>query len=330
MEINQKLLYQKYIIEQKSLDEISQEIGISRYQVRIRLDKFNIPIRTNAESKLIRHNKNRNYDLEKKICEDYKNGLSSVKIAKKYDIKYSGYVIKILKRNGVEIRDTSHNHRKYTIDEFFFDEIDCQEKAYFLGFLYADGGNVGYSVLLSLKASDEEILLKMAKLLQTDKPLTTIKKRIGEVNDYVYKRLDISNQRLVQQLNNKGVVQNKTFKIRFPEWLPNEFVRHFIRGFFDGDGGLDINKKTNKANFTLTSNEFFLLAIQDIFKILNIGSTLRKVKNKNAYKLATCGNKQILRLLQWLYDESSIHLERKYQKYQHLINNPHGNDRVKH
>ena len=97
---------------------------------------------------------------------------TGVYLAEYYNIS-SVAVNALLRRHGYKAKSQSELQRKYNIDETFFDVIDTEEKAYFLGFLYADGYNNTdrNSVNLSLKEDDKEILEKLNNLLQPNKPL---------------------------------------------------------------------------------------------------------------------------------------------------------------
>ena len=74
-----------------------------------------------------------------------------------------------MRRNGYKAKSQSELQRKYNIDETFFDVIDTEEKAYFLGLLYADGCNATNrnAVILSLKEDDKEILEKIKQSFTT-------------------------------------------------------------------------------------------------------------------------------------------------------------------
>jgi hypothetical protein len=247
------------------------------------------------------------------ICQEYIAGLSSIKLGKKWNC-HDGTINYILIENGIPRRDRSHQRRKYDIDEYFFDEIDTPEKAYFLGFLYADGGFVRDAIYLMIQQCDESILFVFNTLLKTNKPV-----RHYTNNQREYSKLEIANKRIVGKLQDYGIVARKTHKIRFPQWMPENLVRHFIRGYFDGDGGLNINRKTHKALVSFSSNEEFCKELHQVLKEkTKIGGTAFKVKDKNIYRLAICGNNQILRLLDWMYDQSTIHLPRKIEKYYQL------------
>src|SRR5690554_4042413 len=109
-----------------SIAKVSIKTGVSGTQVRRILKSKNIQARS------IRTD----FEIENKIYKEYSSGESSEKIAKKYSLD-GGTVRRIVKRLGGEIRPAEENKRKYPINHDFFDEINTEEKAYFLGFLTA-------------------------------------------------------------------------------------------------------------------------------------------------------------------------------------------------
>lgn len=133
---------------------------------------------------------------------------------------------------------------------------------------------------------------------------------------------------MAKRLTELGVEPRKTFKIRFPIWLPSELHSHFIRGYFDGDGCLVVSTTRNKAAFSIVSNGPFCEDLQLLFKGIEINSQVMSLKcgydghPTEAKRLMVCGNKQVLKLMDWLYADSTIHLERKHQKYLALKANP--------
>ena len=127
----------------------------------------------------------------------------------------------------------------------YFSEIDTEEKAYWLGFLYADGSIDKRGVLrVELISEGKQHLEKFAKAIKYTGSVIGPYFR-NKIKNPIYK-IDLSNPRFGKDLQNKGVIQNKTFFVQFPKWLKTELVRHFIRGIFDGDG--TITCKLTKYN----------------------------------------------------------------------------------
>jgi hypothetical protein len=211
--------------------------------------------------------------------------------------------------------------RKHKINEDYFDIIDTPEKAYVVGFLFADGGNLGSGVYMTLQTQDRGILEQIRSCLQSETPLR-------ELQNGKYCRLDIIGVQMAKRLGELGIEPRKTFKIRFPSWLSPELHSHFIRGYFDGDGCLTVSSTRNKAAFSIVSNGPFCEDLQSLFKNIGINSQVMGLKcgydgqPTEAKRLMVCGNKQVLKLMDWLYTNSTIHLERKHQKYLALKANP--------
>ena len=134
------------------------------------------------------------------ICNDYKDGHSTIKLGKKYNCCWSS-IHRILKSHNIKCRDRSRQRQQYKINENFFDEIDSEEKAYFLGFLYADGGHVDTSISLTLQKNDEEILHKLNNLIQ-NKPIRTY-----PLKNPKYSKLLISNRYMSEKLLTLGLVK---------------------------------------------------------------------------------------------------------------------------
>lgn len=193
---------------------------------------------------------------------------------------------------------------KFKINEFFFKDIDTEAKAYFLGLMYADGSVSKNSFYIKLK--DEDILQQFKDSLEYEKDI--------EFRDGYY-ILSVYRQSMCTDLISQGCLINKTHSIQFPDLKP-ELIRHFIRGFFDGDGSLILNSQRchNSLNFTSGSLSF-LYQLQD--KLKDISLTLggiSKEKNNNVWHLRY-GGKQVHIILEWLYSESKFYIKRKYNKY---------------
>ena len=112
------------------------------------------------------------------IINDYKNGLSLRKIQAKYHVNRNN-ISKILKENNIQIRTQVITSKKYFADETFFDVINTEEKAYWLGFIYADGyittkrNNGNQSLGITLSKSDKEHLEKFKRSIKSNHPINT-------------------------------------------------------------------------------------------------------------------------------------------------------------
>lgn len=219
-------------------------------------------------------------------------------------------ISKRLKRAGFNIiRDYSKKREsmriKLNVDEYYFRSIDSDDKAYFLGLMYADGSVSKNTFYLKLK--DEDILQKFKQYLKTD---VDIKFRN---NSYI---LQISRKSMCEDLIKHGCFINKTKTIEFPN-IKQCFLKHFIRGFFDGDGCLILNKHAyhNCLNFTSGSYKF-LQQLQEKLKIVSLtDGGISKETNHEVWHLRY-GGKQVKIILDWLYEDSSnLYIKRKYNKY---------------
>lgn len=123
-------------------------------------------------------------------------------------------------------------------------------------------------------------------------------------------------------LEKHGCMQNKTFKITFPEWLDPKLYPHFIRGYYDGDGGVYVTyKKRRGALFRICGTLDLLNVIKDILKEeTNANSNVHQVGN--IYRINSAGSVQVERILDWLYKDATIWLDRKYNEYVRLQNRP--------
>ena len=227
----------------------------------------------------------------------------------------------LLRRNGYDAKSASELKRKYPIQEDFFDKIDTQEKAYILGLLYADGWNqTDRNVVgIGLKESDKEILDKITSLIQPTKPLGYYKKnklKRGFENSQNEYRLVIANKRISERLVELGCGKAKTHNLTFPteEQVPSCLIRHFVRGYFDGDGSVSGDKQ-KQLSFVGTID--FLLPLQQIL-IEELGFSKTKLDQRHKERdneirsLRYCGINQCITFRDWLYKDATIYLERKY------------------
>jgi hypothetical protein len=212
------------------------------------------------------------------------------------------------------------SNKKFKLIETYFDNIDTQEKAYILGFLYADGynGQKYNTIKICLATKDLDILNKIDSILYVDN-LSHVKFYKNKKRDECY--INFNSKYMCEQLAKLGCIQAKSLILEFPSSLiDNELQRHFIRGYYDGDGGLTISKKkTRGAKISITSTLSFISSLKKIIE-KNINIHFSTTKQSNVYTISSCGNQQIQRFLDWLYKDCIICLNRKYNKYIDLVN----------
>lgn len=208
---------------------------------------------------------------------------------------------------------------KKQINSSVFNEIDNEEKAYWLGFLYADGSvsSTRNSFELALQEQDLSHIEKFRTFLcSTHKIL----KRTIHANgkDFTAYRIAIRDAQIHDDLIRHGCVPKKSLNIGFPE-IPQYLIRHFIRGFFDGDGTITLANSRRisfAVSFTSGCKEFLEELSYIILKDLSISTTIYKDKRSKAMTLEINGGKQgRIKFLDYLYKDSNIYLERKYEKY---------------
>lgn len=259
------------------------------------------------------------------IIKLYNDGMSITKIGEKLKI-YHKLVAKILDNAGISRKNNGLRH--YQLDEHYFDKIDTPNKAYILGFFYADGCNMlsKSTVSMSLEENDKEILEKIRLEINSERPLEFIEcsKRKDKNNNYHYKdmwRLLLFSSHMCKTLEKHGMIPNKSLQLEFPEWLDNNLYSHFIRGYFDGDGSLCIHKKINgkyQSLFTITSTDNFCKKCLEILReYTNIGGGIYDASSHNGITkvLSVSGFLQLDRLLKWLYQDAELYMKRKYDIY---------------
>ena len=241
---------------------------------------------------------------------------SLTKLGQKYGIKRQT-LSKYLKDRGYEVINYQNRLR---CNETVFDKIDNEEASYWLGFLYADGNisSVGNRLEVHLSIKDLSHLEKFRKFLNLS---TEIRSGIDS-KGYGFCHLSIRNKHLWNTLNNLGCHPQKSLTLKFPnqnifEGNKKELMKHFIRGYVDGDGCLCIykNKNSYRTELGLVGTKEFLEYINKLFK--NKGYIRNKsCKNweNKSYDLRFSDVPSRI-IARFLYENSNIYLERKYNKY---------------
>lgn len=251
---------------------------------------------------------------EEEVVEKYKNGESMVKLANFYEVK-THHIDWILRKHGVEKRKNQINSRRYSFNENFFEKIDTEEKSYWLGFMAADGfvQTRGNTFGISLSSVDKSHLEKFNKSLESNYPIHDYLSDAAYKKNTPYSRLLLTSEKAKSDLIRNGIVENKTLVLSFPE-IEKNLINHYIRGYFDGDGSLSAYKK--QYQFKVVGTKEFLNSI-----FLHIGFRgkdlyRRHYNEKNTYYISIGGNNQVEKIMDFLYEDATIYLDRKFLKYQ--------------
>lgn len=251
-------------------------------------------------------------EIIKKIIKDY-DSLNTDKLAIKYKVS-AEKICAILKLNNINIIPKGY-HKNYDkkVDHNYFEKIDTEEKAYWLGFLYADGYNNTdfYQIEFALKEEDEYMVNLFKKSLSST--YKTIKKAVN-LNDKIFYsfRHTVYSKKISKDLEKLGCPKNKSLKLKFPinDQVSDDLIHHFMRGYFDGDGCVSGTK------FMLNGTKKFLDKYIDILrkntKISNAGYWSMDGKS---FRWSHAGKKDLEYIKNFLYKDSTIFLKRKYKRF---------------
>ncbi len=209
-----------------------------------------------------------------------------------------------------KLKEFDINHQGIKFNHNFFENIDDEYKAYWLGFIMADGCvslTQSSKVCIKLSQKDEKHLSKWHEALNS----------INKLYNYIANNTTASthySKKMCQDLIKLGCVPNKSLILQYPQ-IDQTLDRHFIRGYFDGDGCIYFHKNQyHDDNLRL----IFLGTLQFLNTIREKICTTAQVKQKpntRIYCLEISGYKQARRIAAWLYEDSRMFLDRKKGKY---------------
>lgn len=219
--------------------------------------------------------------------------------------------------------DLTTNRNKHKFNENFFEVIDTEEKAYWLGFILADGSidDIRNRISIGLAHEDEQHLYKFKQSLQAENPIyfyyakNNVTQKSYPTNDFV-----ISSKKMIDDLKNHNIFSNKT-KNEIPIVLENNLMRHYIRGFYDGDGWISSYNRRPQDRCKNLKWELGIGSGYDIVQFIadhfyeNLDVTYKEAKAfSSVYRVRYSNQSDINKILDYLYKDATIYLDRKYQK----------------
>jgi hypothetical protein len=244
------------------------------------------------------------------MVRSYRQGESAQSVAKRYGTSYQ-VIQPVLVKQGILLRSRREASRRQTFDAHYFQWIDTEEKAYWLGFLTADGcvtkgKSPGDSprITVHLGKKDYEHLCKLKKALQASQMIS--------VNEHSCS-FTIFSSEMAADLALHGILPKKTFSTK-PVQVVSHLERHYWRGIIDGDGTFS---RSGDA-LALVGDYDVILAFQTLVlsHCPEVKATIRKAENIFSLSIRRQATKF---LLQFLYESATIYLDRKYERVQRIL-----------
>lgn len=274
-------------------------------------------------------------ELFDKIIVEYRdNNMSLRKIQEKYKVNRL-VVSKMLEDCGVKTTKGNH-YRTYFHNFDYFETIDSHEKAYWLGFIMADGyiqRSKGVThgedrVGITLHVNDIKTLELFKTAISATNPIKIYTDKIqqswidkGYNKESTSCRILLNSQKTVDDLMDKGVIYNKSLTKQFPskDKLSREFIYSYLRGYMDGNGYIYVKEnktQVNSAYLSFSSSESFVKSLAQF-------GEGRVAKDDRSNGWSVFFNKENSKiLLDKIYEHSTeeTRMARKYKKYKECKN----------
>lgn len=257
------------------------------------------------------------FDLHKdEIIEKYKSGISQRKICEEYGI-CRNTLRKRLNTYNIPIRNIQEVNVSNSVNINFFDNIDTEEKAYILGFSYADGSicpnrkkKTSYIYSLSIKYDDKYLLEQILHIMDSTHNIQEIKATDSNYGTGVQCHVNITCKQIHNRLEKLGMSNKK----HIPN-IPEHLIHHFIRGVFDGDGCVSISNRGDIEMYIMGEESF----LQEVNNYIDFNEP--KFYN-NIYKARKSGRLNAIKFYEYIYKDATIFLKRKKE----IFNAVYGKD----
>lgn len=224
-------------------------------------------------------------------------------IAKKFNTNHVA-ISTFLDKLGESTKAFTHQ-----FDETFFEKIDSEAKAYCLGLMMSDGYITGDGIGLTMTDKDviEKFKLSLGysgniRIIQPVKPHHKIKYQIN-----------IYSVKIKNDISKYGIIPNKSLVLKFPslDLIPNNLLRHLVRGVFDGDGSLYQSKRDKQWRITFVGTKHVLEHIEKVSGI-NGNYFHNKNSHENTWYWSLRNIPSIFKFLEWMYGNATIYMDRKF------------------
>ena len=278
---------------------------------------------------------NLTYEQEQEIIKLYLAGNGQAYCAKQVLGQSTGYwTKKTLEKYHIPIRDhktanilQNKARAKHKKEDFF--SIQSSDMAWLMGFIAADGTirKDSNEIKISLALKDKEILEKIKEVLE----LETEVKTYQTSNGYDACTLAWTCEQHKKDLAKYNIVPAKTFVLTPPFELDKKYYIDYIRGYFDGDGSIDLIKNSNGRGMgnirwqvcsaTKEILKFIINTLYDQYNIPKVSIFSDNSKNrKNVLYYCQYSSTASRQIYNILYTKNSLFLKRKKDKFEEVIN----------
>ena len=307
-EFKQKVIDFYKNMESQNYTEVAKIFGIGQTTVSRWCSNYK------KSPKIIRYSD----EIKSKALSLYKQGMYAKDVGNAMNIK-EGTIDLWINKAGI----SRHRGPKSKIGrEDFFDKIDNEEKAYYLGWLMADGcmdiTNGQYSIKIAVVEYDREIIDNFLRAIKANYTPSVTKSNKG-CNNRVY--VSITSRYMCEALLKFGIHPHKSGTEIIPDGVPEELMHHFIRGFFDGDGitNYSNNGKRKRTGFIATMN-----VLSGIQKRLGTNQKCHHPANtrKEVEIYYFLGGIEFSRKLRkYIYKDATVYLTRKKERLNLICGN---------
>ncbi len=262
-------------------------------------------------------------EIQDSVINDYlhNKNIMGKDIVQKYNINIKTFY-KILKKNNVKLLDKER--LAYKLDKNYFDTVDTQDKAYWFGFIEANGTVIykhtkktrQYYLAIGLQNSDRYLIEQFKEDIKYDGPLRLVPRQKEQYQDICL--IKIANKYLAEALIKLKCLPNKSLTLKFPTNIPNELMSHFIRGYFDGDGCVSLNKETRTKKISLICSPDFAKSLKDFFTKIGITSYLSKRDKMTDVVLNSIDD--IKKFINYIYKDANRFMSRKFNICNDILN----------
>lgn len=297
----------------RSVDNFTCTVSV----LKTELQKRNIPIRTSGSYHAISKKD------ENLMIKGYADGLSAREAGNLIGVTPTT-CYKSMKKRGIKTRD-AQSYTRLPLNENYFGKIDTEDKAYWLGFITADGyvHAATHSLGITLQYKDINHLQKFLDCLKSKRKIT-IRNRTVKGKEYKQAAVNLINKTIIFDLEKCGIHQNKTFTIKpYTYFGTIDLERAYWRGVFDGDGSIYKIRSSNLYSrlygVDLVGNVHIITGFKNFLDRNDILLNTDIKKRGSIYSYRTRKKDKVEEVCKLLYKDAKISLDRKYNLYREIV-----------